>query len=139
LRFIDLNAGFAIIAYRIMDYCPVCYTFLEARDCAPCDDCGGYPEELDHFRNEKHTYAIYEIYNGIRLQLCDFCILDFASYKPEYFGLKDGKHISDHFNFVKEVGDPHLEKDKFCTQCNSRLNFLQLVSTIRQMNDDNPA
>jgi hypothetical protein len=41
-------------------HCPICFGELEARELAPCDDCGGDPEELIHFREGRHKYAVFE-------------------------------------------------------------------------------
>jgi hypothetical protein len=60
-------------------HCPICYGELEVREVTPCDDCGGRPKELEHFREGMHAYAIYEVFPGLELTLCDFCAVDFAS------------------------------------------------------------
>jgi len=68
-------------------HCPLCYETLEIRDVAPCEECGGDPDELRHFRGGEHSYAEYEVFPGLNLILCDFCDVDFGSYNPTSFGL----------------------------------------------------
>lgn len=118
-----------------MEQCPICYLELEVRDCAPCDDCGWDPKEINHLKQGIHTYNTYEVYKGLRLTLCNFCDVDFGSYRPEHFGFTNGKRIGfQHFEFVKELSDPQVVKDKFCPQCSSRLTFLKFLSEIRSLN-----
>jgi hypothetical protein len=120
-----------------MEQCPICFAELEVRDCAPCDDCGwNVPTEIEHLNEGRHTYTTYEIYRGFRLTLCDFCYVDFGSYKPEYFGFrnKEALRLFD-FNFVKQLEDPEVIKDKFCPSCAARLSFLRFVARIRELNE----
>ena len=121
-----------------MKQCPICYTGLEVRECAPCDDCGWDPEELRHLEEGQHTYSTWEVYKGLRLTLCDFCSVDFGSYLPEYFGFKDNTRISlDSFEFVRNVENPAAAMDKFCPECSARLRFLEFLRDIREINNDN--
>lgn len=123
-----------------MEQCPICYADLEVRDCAPCHDCGWDSKEIDHFRENRHTYKTYDIYKGLQLTLCDFCDVDFGSYKPEYFGFKNGHRIGfQDFHLIKEVRNPQIAKDKFCPQCSSRLKFLNFLFDIRQLNSQSTA
>lgn len=115
-----------------MEQCPVCYGKLEVRDCTPCDDCGGDPAELLDFKNEVHTYTTYEVADGLRLTLCDFCAVDFGSYTPEYLG--DKKFEISSFGFIKQLDNPQVVKDKFCPECEKRLTFLKFVAEVREMN-----
>ena len=118
-----------------MEQCPVCYNELEVRDCAPCDDCGGNEKEIRHFQQGIHTYKIYEVYQGLRLTLCNFCTVDFGSYKSEYLGFSGNQRIDfENFVFVRDLVDPQLVKDKFCPECSARLKFLHFVSTVRELN-----
>jgi hypothetical protein len=118
-----------------MKNCPVCYTELEVRDCAPCHDCGDDPKELDDFRAGIHVYREWIIYNDLRLVLCDFCDVDFGSYIPSYFGFKNGKRLSlTDFAFVRDMHNPVIEKDNYCTECRKRLKFLKFLAAIREMN-----
>lgn len=118
-----------------MEQCPICYHELEVRECAPCDDCGCYPQETDHFKAGIHTYKIYEVYRGLRLTLCNFCEVDFGSYKSEYLGLPNGKRIGfEDFSYVKDLENPQITKDKYCPECEKRLRFLQFLDAVRTMN-----
>jgi hypothetical protein len=118
-----------------MEQCPICYHELEVRECAPCDDCGCYPEELKHFEAGMHTYKIYEVYQGMRLALCDFCTVDFGSYKSEYLGFSNGQRIGfEHFTYVKDLEKPQITKDKCCPECNQRLRFINFLIAVRTMN-----
>ena len=120
-----------------MEQCPICYHELEVRECAPCDDCGWDPRELNHLQQGIHTYTTYEVYPGYRLTLCNFCAVDFGSYRPEHFGFTHGKRIGFRdFEFVKELTDPQMEKDKFCPQCSGRLTFLKFLSEIRNQHSN---
>src|SRR6185436_14378264 len=118
-----------------MEQCPICYHELEVRDCAPCDDCGWEATEIEHFKEKKHTYNTYEIYKELRLTLCNFCDVDFGSYKPEYFGFRNGHRIGfEDFNFISQMKNPRIVKDKFCPECLHRLKFLNFIFDIRQIN-----
>jgi hypothetical protein len=121
-----------------MEQCPICFTELEVRDCAPCEDCGwDVPAEIEHLNEKRHSYTTYEIYRGLRLILCDFCVVDFGSYSPEYFGFERGRQISMRdFSLVKQIEHPGLIKDKFCRQCSRRLKFLNFVAEIRRINEE---
>lgn len=114
-------------------HCPICGDELEVREVAPCDDCGGDPQELSHFRDNKHQYAEYEVFPGLNLMLCDFCMIDFASYKPAFFGLADGTRLGvEKMNFVKDVLNASLGWDKFCPDCGYRLSFLRFLQKARE-------
>ena len=116
------------------EQCPICYTELEEIECAPCYDCGHLPEEIEHFKSGKHTYTIYDVYRGLKLQLCNFCDVDFGSYNPEYFGI--GKKLDlGGFTFVQESQNPKLEKDKYCPECERRLKFLTFLKEIRELGE----
>jgi hypothetical protein len=116
------------------EQCPICYTELEVVECAPCYDCGHFEVELKHFKEKRHQYNIYEVYKGLKLQLCDFCDVDFGSYKSEYLGFKDNRRIGyENLAFVAEVESPALEKDKFCPTCNQRLKFLNFIINLREL------
>ncbi len=122
-----------------MDYCPICYEALEVRECAPCHACGwNVPTELEHLRAGTHTYATYEVYQGLRLTLCDFCLVDFGSYHPAYFGFTSEQRLGfEKFQFVKATEHPAPEWDKFCPVCCGRLKFLKFLKTIRDLNSSN--
>jgi hypothetical protein len=118
-----------------MEQCPVCYHQLEVRECDPCEDCGYLNHGITHSHKHLETYKIYEVYQGLRLTLCDFCAVDFGSYKPEYFGFTGKNPIAyQNFEFVRDVADPQVVKDKFCPECSSRLPFLKFLSEVRSLN-----
>ncbi|SRR5579871_3490005 len=114
-------------------HCPICYGELEVRELAPCDDCGGSPEELDHVQDGLHKYAVFEVFPGLELTLCDFCCVDFGSYNPEFFGLSKNSRIGfGKMNFVRAVDQPSLRMGKVCTQCGLRLTFAKFVAVARE-------
>lgn len=116
------------------EQCPICFSELEVVDCAPCDDCGHLEKEIEHFKEGKHKYNVYNVYNGLKLQLCDFCDVDFESYKSEYLGFDDNRRIGyENFEFVSSVESPSIEKDKYCSECGSRLKFLKFLRDLREM------
>lgn len=118
-----------------MEQCPICYTELEVRDCAPCDDCGWSPTEIDHFKENKHIYRTYDVYKGLRLTLCNFCDVDFGSYKSELLGFANGQRIGyENLHLIKEIKTPQIAQDKFCPHCSYRLKFLNFLFDIRQLN-----
>jgi len=81
--------------------CPVCYSELVVKQLTPCMDCGGDDFEMDHYL--EHDYNEYEIYSGQRLVLCNFCDVDFGSYRGNYFGFKGNKKLGfEHFNLIKK-------------------------------------
>jgi hypothetical protein len=114
-------------------HCPICFAELESRELAPCDDCGGDPEELIHFREGSHRYAVFAVFPGLELTLCDFCFVDFGSYNPEFFGLPKQSRIGfEKLNFVRCVDQPAVQQGKVCTQCGLRLTFARFVALARE-------
>ena len=116
------------------DKCPICYSELEVIVCSPCYDCGHLPVEIEHFESGKHNYNIYTVYKGLKLQLCNFCDVDFGSYKSDYLGLDNNQRISfEEFELLKSVDNPSLEKDKYCPECERRLKFLTFLNDLREL------
>jgi len=116
------------------EQCPLCFSHLEVRDVAPCHECGAAPEELEHFRQGKHTYQRFEVFSGLELTLCDFCMVDFGSYDPTYFGLPRRSRIGfDKMRFMQAYSGLTLGKDKYCPECRHRLAFLQFVAVARHL------
>ena len=114
-------------------HCPLCYAPLEVRDVAPCMECGADPEEVQHFRDGTHTYHELEVLPGHRLVLCDFCMVDFGSYDPHFFGLPRGARLRfEHMKLIRDVQEVSMGKDKFCTSCGYRLKFLEFVRAVRE-------
>jgi len=87
---------------------------------------------LDDFRKGIHTYEIYDVYEGLKLQLCNFCAVDFGSYKPEYLGLKGQTIGFENFDFVSSVNEPFIQPDKYCPECNRRIQFLNFLVELRE-------
>jgi hypothetical protein len=115
-------------------HCPICYAPLEIRDVAPCMNCGAIPHEIEHALSGKHTYAEFRIFGDLTLVLCDFCMLDFGSYYPEYFGLpKDARIGYGNMAFVRAVDEVNIGKDKYCPDCGERLAFLKVVAQARAL------
>lgn len=116
------------------EQCPLCFSPLEAREVAPCMDCGHDPQELQHFAEGRHTYAEYCIFDSLSLVLCNFCQVDFGSYDPTYFGLPASARIGfQYMSFVRHVDPPQRTFDKVCLECHRRLSFLQFVSAAREL------
>ena len=89
------------------EQCPICFSRLEAREVAPCMDCGHDLQELQHFAEARHTYAEYRIFESLSLVLCSFCRIDFGSYDPTYFGLPASARIGfERMSFVCDVVPP---------------------------------
>ena len=119
------------------EQCPICYSELEVKELAPCDDCGCLEEEIDHFNNGRHKYNVYEIYKGLKLQLCDFCDIDFGSYNPSFFGFSDNRRLGyGYFTHISFVKNPSIQKDKYCPDCNRGIKFLTFLRDIRAMNEE---
>jgi hypothetical protein len=72
------------------------------------------------------------VLGGIEATLCDFCMVDFGSQDPQYFGLAPGTRIGfETMQFVRDV--PATQgKDQFCPTCGHRLAFLRLVIASRE-------
>jgi hypothetical protein len=116
------------------EHCPICYSELEVIEFAPCDDCGHLEEEIKHFKEGKHKYNIYNIYNGLKLQLCNFCDVDFGSYKSEYLGFATNRRIGyENFELVLSVENPMIKKSKFCPECQKGLIFLNFIHDLREL------
>ena len=118
----------------LTEQCPLCFSVLETREVAPCDDCGADPTELDHFRLDEHTYQRLEVLAGLELDLCNFCMVDFGSYDPTYFGLAPGTRIGfERMRLVRDISAPAIGKDKYCPDCRRRLAFLKFVAAARDL------
>jgi hypothetical protein len=117
-------------------HCPLCYAELEVRDVAPCTECGGFEQELEHLRAGKHTYAELRIFGDLSLVLCNFCMVDFGSRDPTFFGLLCSARIGyEKMQFLRD-SEPKAAKDKFCTACGHRLAFLEFVAKARELHGE---
>lgn len=115
--------------------CPICSNDLILKECAPCDDCGHLAEEIQHLKEGIHTYKRYSVYQDLSLQLCDFCEVDFGSYIPSYFGFKDNHRLKfEDFEFIAYIDNPQIRYDKYCHECDRKLNFLNFLFEIRLKN-----
>jgi hypothetical protein len=97
-------------------------------------ECGAVPAELDHARSGKHTYAIYRIFGKFDVVLCNFCQVDFSSYDPKFFGLPRNRRVGlgHDLDFVKDLKDCSIRKDKWCPKCGYRIGFLRFVKGARE-------
>jgi hypothetical protein len=111
--------------------CPICYAHLEARDVAPCWDCGADPTELGHLSERRHRYAEFLVFDT-RIILCDFCLVDFGSYAPDYFGRSHRVRYGKGITFVRDILDTQASKDKYCVNCGRRLAFLRFLAHVRE-------
>ena len=97
-------------------------------------ECGNLLEERDHCREGKHTYAEMRIFGDLTLVLCNFCQVDFGSTDPEFFGLPGNARIGyDKMQFVRDIQDVSITKDKVCPECQHRLPFLRFVQRAREI------
>ena len=117
-------------------HCPVCAAELEIRDVAPCFDCGWDPGELEHLAEGKHTYTEVLAF-GIPIVVCNFCLVDFSSYDPAFFGRPPRTKLGlGEFVEVRAITNPSGGKDKFCPVCRRRLAFLRFLAQVRAAGSD---
>jgi hypothetical protein len=116
------------------EQCPVCFDFLEVKEVAPCFECGHREQEIEHALTGKHTYAEMRIFGDLMLVLCNFCMVDFGSYHPEFFGLPPSADIGFHkMQMVKELDKIEITKDKYCPTCEHRIQFLDFLVAAREL------
>lgn len=116
-----------------MKQCPICYSTLESRPVAPCWDCGHAETELADLAAGEHTYHEFRAFGQHSVILCDFCMVDFGSYYPSYFGLPDrGQLVGQVLDLVRSV-DPtgYPITDSYCEPCGHRLAFLRFLAAVR--------
>ena len=117
-------------------HCPLCHSSLEVRDVAPCHECGADPKEIEHFLQQKHSYAEYSVFPPLSVVLCNSCDVDFGSFDPAFFGLPARARIGfQYMTLVGPVTNEHLAKDKFCPSCGYRLAFLKFVKRARDQHE----
>ncbi len=81
----------------------------------------------------KHTYQRFEVFADLELTLCNFCMLDFGSYDPTFFGLPQSSRVGfDRMRFVRDVSNPTIGRDKYCSECRRTLAFLKFVAAARE-------
>ena len=116
-------------------HCPICYTALESREVAPCWDCGHRPNELAECAAGEHTYHEFRAFASLPLILCDFCDADFGSYYASYFGGSASGLVGEVLELVREVApDSQPHHDKFCSECEHRLSFLEFRAAAINLN-----
>jgi hypothetical protein len=97
-------------------------------------ECGHLPEEIGHALAGRHTYAEVRIFGDLTLVLCDFCRVDFGSFDPDVFGMPKGARIGyEKIQFLRDVEEIRIGKDKVCPQCRHRLPFLRFVQKAREV------
>ncbi|MBH1969615.1 hypothetical protein FK216_00210 [Moraxellaceae bacterium AER2_44_116] len=115
-------------------YCPLCYAGLEVIEVAPCMECGHSPVELQHALFGQHRYAEMRIFGELTLILCDFCLVDFGSFNAELFGLPKNTRIGyEKMQFLRDIEDIYITKDKICPSCNYRLPFLSFIKKAQEL------
>ena len=123
--------------------CPLCYEELTVVETTPCISCGQSETSLkilqqdinEKFSHDSVTYSNYRAFEKIEMILCNLCIFDFTSVAPEFLGLEKAKTIcSSYFQFLTNVENPEIRKDKYCLNCNMRLAYLLFVKQARELN-----
>jgi hypothetical protein len=90
-----------------------------------------FRKEIEHALMGRHTYSQMRVCDFI-LTLRDFCQVDFGSLRPEFFGLSKNERIGyEKMQFVRDVKDTSIRKDKVCVRCGYRLSFLKFIAEIR--------
>ena len=129
-------------------HCPLCYEELTTVETTPCISCGQSEISLkilkqdinESFSHDSVTYSNYRAFEEIEIILCNLCTFDFSSVNPEFFGLENNKTIfPSNFQFLTEVENPEIGKDKYCSSCNMRLAYLLFVKQIRELNTEGKA
>ncbi|MCA9175737.1 MAG: hypothetical protein KDB14_14730 [Planctomycetales bacterium] len=118
-----------------MKQCPICFGDLETREVAPCYMCGSLAVELDHLRENRHSYAVYRFPNGTEMELCEVCFLDVGSIHGEHWGLAPPLRITtDDLVLVRQDFRPAATRDKYCPNCCARLAYLKSLREILDTN-----
>jgi len=68
--------------------CGRCGKPMIMREVAPCLDCGGNSQELEHMKSGQHYFLKVELFDNEIL--CDFCYADMPSTDPLYWGFPKG-------------------------------------------------
>jgi hypothetical protein len=72
----------------------------------------GQPQELEHLREGLHTYQVMRALGGVEVTLCTFCVRDFGSRDPAFFGLAPETRIGfEKMQFVRDVV-PEIGEDQ---------------------------
>lgn len=112
--------------------CPICFSFLEVKDVAPCWECGIFDEEIAHFHEGRHTYAEVEIWPDLTAVMCNFCMVDFSSYDPDFWEAPRNVDLP----FPRELREVQgqIQKGRYCPECNYRQPFLEFIVAAREHN-----
>ena len=107
--------------------CPTCFSELKLREVAPCQQCGHFEHELKDCRLGRHTYARYQLFNCIELNLCDFCYVDMSS-----VCLAKGYHIDvARIDVIRKLPS-ELTKALVCEDCNVQPAFAAFQIFLEQ-------
>lgn len=97
-------------------------------------ECGQLEQEIEHALAGKHTYAEWRIFGDLTLVLCNFCMVDWDSYHPEFFGLPPNTDIGfKRMQLVREPEKIEIAKDKYCPTCGHRIQFLEFLVAAREL------
>lgn len=112
--------------------CPICDGALEPRAVSPCLLCGGEAESVEHHLTGLHGYAEYELFDGLRIVLCNYCALDFPRQDPELFGLPPDPPLErEDLRLRARLERPEFEQDLYCPACEKRLAYLDFLAAAR--------
>ncbi len=113
--------------------CGRCGKPMMMREVAPCLDCGGNPQELEHLKSGQHSFLMVELLgNEI---LCDFCYSDILDTDPLYWGFpkefeweENLYSSSQELNFQK-ITNPRSLQEMACPneKCRNTLRKQQFV------------
>jgi hypothetical protein len=113
--------------------CPVCFGLFEVRTVTACYICGGWPEQVDRF-DTSAIFREYRLPGSGKIVLCHGCELE-EFMVPGGWGnllnLGSNRLLLDALTIMGTLAAPKLGKDKFCTSCNLRLAFLELIAEAR--------
>ncbi|QDU46030.1 hypothetical protein Mal52_45270 [Symmachiella dynata] len=115
--------------------CPTCYSELETRAVAPCFMCGDSESGIEHLTDGRHEYAVYRFPNGTEMVLCEICYLDIGAFCGETWGFPSDQRLSCNDLFlVRQIYDPVVVKDGYCSKCQARLAYLRALREIIEAN-----
>jgi hypothetical protein len=109
--------------------CPLCFIVLEVRDVTPCFICGGWSESVGQF-NPADTFTRYRLPGDRCIVLCQRCVLE-EFMVPGGWGYRILPGASFPVNALQRVQTvpmTQIGRDKFCTTCNLRLAFANVVA-----------
>ena len=128
------------------EQCPECGDELDIRDVAPCADCGHVHEFVDvlrqdiaeNFSHDSKEYNLYRAYDEVEVILCTACACGLESFAPDFWGYKGKKRLRfQDLEFLRQINEPVIAKDKFCATCKMRLAFIHFVQSVREVIQSN--